>query len=75
VDLPVSQGEPKMRYQSETMTMISPLLVDDPAAPTGIEAVISTSEAMSSLRGISDAAADVSECACPEACERDHANE
>ena len=28
-----------------------------------------------SLRGVTPAAADVSECACPETCERDHANE
>jgi hypothetical protein len=27
------------------------------------------------LRGVTDAAADVSECACPAPCERDHANE
>ena len=27
------------------------------------------------LRGVSDAAADVAECTCPEPCERDHANE
>jgi hypothetical protein len=27
------------------------------------------------LRGVSEAAADVSECTCPEPCERDHANE
>jgi hypothetical protein len=28
-----------------------------------------------SLRGVTPAAADVSECTCPEPCERDHANE
>ena len=27
------------------------------------------------LRGVSDAAADVAECTCPDPCERDHANE
>jgi hypothetical protein len=27
------------------------------------------------LRGVSTSAADVSECVCPESCERDHANE
>ena len=27
------------------------------------------------LRGVTPAAADTSECACPESCERDHANE
>ncbi len=27
------------------------------------------------MRGVSDAAADVAECTCPEPCERDHANE
>jgi hypothetical protein len=30
---------------------------------------------IASLRGVTGAAADVAECACPEACERDHANE
>jgi hypothetical protein len=30
---------------------------------------------IASLRGVTDAAADVSECMCPEPCERDHANE
>jgi hypothetical protein len=28
-----------------------------------------------SLRGVTNAAADVNECTCPEPCERDHANE
>lgn len=28
-----------------------------------------------SLRGVTPAAADVSECTCPDPCERDHANE
>src|SRR5687767_1784155 len=36
-------------------------------------AVAQTDIAM--LRGVSDAAADVAECTCPEPCERDHANE
>jgi hypothetical protein len=27
------------------------------------------------LRGVTDAAADVADCTCPDACERDHANE
>ena len=27
------------------------------------------------LRGVTNASADVTECACPEQCERDHANE
>ena len=30
---------------------------------------------LATLRGVTDAAADVSECMCPEHCERDHANE
>ena len=30
---------------------------------------------IASLRGVSESAADVSECTCPEPCERDHANE
>jgi hypothetical protein len=41
----------------------------------GIDAVVATSAEMESLRGVTDAAADVSECVCPEPCERDHANE
>jgi hypothetical protein len=49
--------------------------VDDTSQATGLEAVVSSSEALSSLRGMSDAAADVTECRCPEPCERDHANE
>ncbi len=36
-------------------------------------AVAQTDIAM--LRGVTDAAADVAECACPGPCERDHANE
>lgn len=48
-----------------------------PEAPasSGIEAVVATVAEMESLRGVTDAAADVSECVCPEPCERDHANE
>jgi hypothetical protein len=30
---------------------------------------------IASLRGVTDSAADVSECTCPDPCERDHANE
>ena len=30
---------------------------------------------IASLRGVTDASADTSECMCPEPCERDHANE
>ena len=30
---------------------------------------------IAAIRGVSDATADTSECACPEFCERDHANE
>ena len=41
----------------------------------GIDAVVATVAEIESLRGVSDAAADVSECVCPEPCERDHANE
>ncbi len=41
----------------------------------GIVAVTATSAEIESLRGVTDAAADVSECVCPEPCERDHANE
>lgn len=37
--------------------------------------VLSRQSEIGSLRGVTPAAADVSECACPESCERDHANE
>ena len=32
-------------------------------------------EEIASVRGVSEAAAEVEECACPAFCERDHANE
>jgi hypothetical protein len=37
--------------------------------------VLARQAEIGSLRGVTPAAADVSECACPEPCERDHANE
>jgi hypothetical protein len=37
--------------------------------------VLARQDEIGSLRGVTPAAADVSECACPEPCERDHANE
>ena len=42
-------------------------LVDDP--------VLARQAEIGSLRGVTPAAADTSECTCPEPCERDHANE
>ena len=47
----------------------------EPTVGAGIEAVVATTAEIESLRGVTDAAADVSECVCPEPCERDHANE
>jgi hypothetical protein len=49
-------------------------------AQSGIDAaandpVLARQAEIGSLRGVTPAAADVSECACPEPCERDHANE
>jgi hypothetical protein len=38
-------------------------------------AVFFPHEYVESLRGLTSAAADQAECTCPEACERDHANE
>jgi hypothetical protein len=37
--------------------------------------VVARQAEIGSLRGVTAAAADVSECTCPESCERDHANE
>ncbi len=37
--------------------------------------VLARQAEIGSLRGVTPAAADVSECTCPEPCERDHANE
>ena len=37
--------------------------------------VLTRQAEIGSLRGVTPAAADVSECTCPEPCERDHANE
>ena len=37
--------------------------------------VVAAQSDIGMLRGVTDAAADVAECTCPEPCERDHANE
>jgi hypothetical protein len=37
--------------------------------------VVTRQNELDSLRGVTTAAADTAPCACPEACERDHANE
>ena len=42
---------------------------------TTTDPVLARQAEIGSLRGVTPAAADVSECACPESCERDHANE
>lgn len=49
--------------------------VPDPTGNSGIDAVSATAAEIELLRGVTDAAADVTECVCPEPCERDHANE
>lgn len=48
-------------------TPVDQALQDDP--------VLARQAEIGSLRGVTPAAADVSECTCPEPCERDHANE
>ena len=40
-----------------------------------VESVTVAQGDMAMLRGVTVAAADVAACTCPEACERDHANE
>jgi hypothetical protein len=59
-----------------TTTHATPV-AERPEASLGsaIDTMAATSAEIESLRGVSDAAADVSECLCPESCERDHANE
>ena len=49
-----------------------PRLLDD-ARPD--HPVLARQSEIGMLRGVTTAAADVSECTCPEQCERDHANE
>lgn len=34
-----------------------------------------SADELAAVRGVTDAAAEISECACPDFCERDHANE
>jgi len=46
-------------------------LADAPVAGVTMPSV----EEIASVRGVTDAAAEVQECACPAFCERDHANE
>jgi hypothetical protein len=46
-----------------------------PVNDTADDPVLARQAEIGSLRGVTPAAADVSECACPEPCERDHANE
>jgi hypothetical protein len=59
---------------------VAALFGDRLDAQSGIDAaandpVLARQAEIGSLRGVTPAAADVSECACPEPCERDHANE
>ena len=42
---------------------------------TSADAVLVAQADIGMLRGVTPAAADTAECACPESCERDHANE
>jgi hypothetical protein len=53
-----------LRYDQAPIPEVQPL---DP--------VLAAQAEIGSMRGVTPAAADVSECACPEPCERDHANE
>jgi len=46
-----------------------------PANEPADDPVLARQAEIGSLRGVTPAAADVSECTCPEPCERDHANE
>jgi hypothetical protein len=48
----------------------SPITEEQP-----LDLMLARQAEIGSLRGVTSAAADVSECACPESCERDHANE
>jgi hypothetical protein len=73
--VPVSRRQTRMRSQTELAAGTGPLLQPDLQQGTGVEAVASTNEVIGAMRGVSDAAADVHECMCPEPCERDHANE
>jgi hypothetical protein len=50
--------------------------ITSPTADSAIAHPVLVRQAeIDSLRGVTPAAADVSECTCPEQCERDHANE
>lgn len=60
---------------AESSVTLGSAVVAEPVPGPGIEAVVASVAEIQSLRGVSSAAADVSECACPETCERDHANE
>ena len=50
------------------------LLVEQ-VPPACAALIVSTETDIGMLRGVTPAAADTSECVCPESCERDHANE
>jgi hypothetical protein len=60
---------------AESSVTLGSAVVAEPVRGPGIVAVVASVASLESLRGVSSAAADVSECVCPESCERDHANE
>ena len=65
----------------DTTFVVNRMPALDPAAEPVVSGQTSSVELAASmgdtgaLRGLTDAAADVAECTCPEPCERDHANE
>lgn len=66
------QFSSSVRRLTRTERAASPLVrVGD--APQ--DAVMAAQSDIAMLRGVSGAAADTSDCVCPESCERDHANE
>ncbi len=58
------RGAPASVLRLATMRRLRP-------APAALEALPETGR----IHGVTDAAADQSECCCPDFCERDHANE
>lgn len=60
------------RFTAGNRTVAAPLV----GLGDGVEHPVVAAQAdIGMLRGVTEAAADVAECACPEDCERDHANE
>ena len=60
------------RFTNSPSQPVTPLV----GVGDGIEHPVVVAQAdIGMLRGVTEAAADVAECTCPEPCERDHANE